>query len=221
MPFETKPVIGLITGANFSTGREFTNYFGDRVEVVMQCIVPKKFAFEDFDYVIRELHNLAPKLMDDHPSLLAFASMSITCLHGEEIVNRLEQQFGIPAIVTAQASVDALRALDCRRIAVLSPFGAALNLLERCFFERNGIEVVQFLNLFGLQNEDTATMTNIHGEQIVAALSQNLSEIDGILLDSPAFPATFELPNLDAVTNLPILTSNQALAQAAEKRLNL
>lgn len=221
MPFENRPVIGLITGANFSAAREFTHYFGNRAKIVVQDIVPKKFAFEEFEYVIDELHHAALKLMEYQPSILAFSSMSITCLHGEAIVNQLEQCFGIPAMVTASASIESLNALGCHRIAVLSPFGAALNLLERCFFERNGIEVVQFLNLFGSQNEDTAIATNIQEEHILKCLSQGLSEIDAIFLDSPTFPASFELPKLDSIIHVPILTSNWALANAVSRRLAL
>lgn len=218
---DTQPVIGLISGANFSTEREFAHYFNQKATVITQTIIPQKFSYADFEYVLAELNNAALRLMAYKPDALAFASMSITCLHGDKIVNQLEQKFGVPVLVTAQASVQSLRELDCRRISVLSPFSAALNLLERCYFDRNGIEVLQFLNLFGLQNEDTAIATNIREEHLLSCLPQRLSAVDALFFDSPTFPASFELSNFKRVTSIPVLTSNWALAHTVSYRLEL
>lgn len=219
MPQKPRPTIGLITGTDFSIVQEFTQYFRDEADVAVQYITPRRFGYDDFEYVINNLQNSALSLMEHQPAALAFASMSITCLHGSAIVNRLEQQFGVPVLVTAQAAVDSLHLLGYRRIAILSPFGAALNLLERCFFERNGIEVVHFFNLFGPQNEDKAAIINIQETQILETLSQDLSGIDAVLLDSPTFPTLPDPLKLKSVTQIPVLSANLALAKALRRRL--
>lgn len=219
MPQKTRPAIGLITGTDFSIAQEFTRYFQDEADVVVAYIQPRRFAFDDFEYVVNELQDSALTLMRHQPAALAFASMSITCLHGPAIINRLEQQFGVPVLVTAQAAVDSLHRLGYRRIAILSPFGAALNLLERCFFERNGIEVVHFFNLFGPQNEDKSSVINIQETQILDSLTQDLSDIDAVLLDSPTFPTLPDTLKLRSVTSVPVLSANLALAKALRRRL--
>lgn len=220
MPHDTLPVIGLITGSNFSTPQEFAYRFAGQAKVITNYIEPRKFSYDDLDYAVSKIPEAAAELMKQHPSILAFSSMSITCLRGDDIINQLEQRFGIPVLVTATATVDALRLANAKRIMILSPFGAAINLVERYFFERNGIEVIRVANLFDPKSEELFNPTDVNKIQIREYLSRPYSDVDAILLDSPTLLTPIDLPRMEAIAGVPIISANQALADAIARKFD-
>jgi maleate isomerase len=71
--------------------------------------------------------------------------------HDRQIASKIEEETGIPAVVTAGAVIEALRALGAKRLSVATPYIREIEVLEKKFLEDNGFEITSITSL-GLAN---------------------------------------------------------------------
>jgi maleate isomerase/arylmalonate decarboxylase len=124
----------------------------------------------------------------------------------------------VPAVATAPALVEALRALGVRRIALATPYHDALTGHERDFFARCEIETVSARGLgFGANGPDE--YRNI--ARLPAAVAYRLAksvdraEAEAIVISCTDFATLGIIPVLEAELGKPVITSNQATFWAA------
>lgn len=128
---------------------------------------------------------------------------------------------GTPAVTTAQALVEALRALDARRIAIATPYHDALNEHERHFLVEQGFEVLHIAGLgIGAGGaHEYRRIIEVPLEQVYAhALACDRAEADALLISCTDFPTLPLIPRLEAKLGKPVVTSNQATLWAALRR---
>lgn len=136
----------------------------------------------------------------------------------------MAREAGTPAITTAQAIVEALRALGARRIAVATPYHDALNRHEVHFFAAHGIETVSIAGL-GYGANGPAEYRNIARvpleEGFAHAISADRAEADAVLVSCTDFATLGLLDRLETALGKPAISSNQATLWLALRRAGI
>ena len=128
---------------------------------------------------------------------------------------------GTPAVTTAQALVEALRALGARRIAVATPYHDALNEHERHFLGEQGFDVLHIAGLgIGAGGaHEYSRIIEVPLEKVYAhALACNRPAADALLISCTDLPTLPLISRLEAQLGKPVVTSNQATLWAALRR---
>lgn len=152
--------------------------------------------------------------------LLADAQVGVVVFHctavstfsaqlGQEIQHRIEQASGLPAFSTAQALVSALRALQAKKIVLLTPYIEEVNLRECAFLEHHGFEV---LTQVGLGINGNAEMGKL-SEQVWVdlALKHQDPQADAYFISCTAVRSAEAIERIEALLDRPVITSNQAM----------
>jgi arylmalonate decarboxylase len=136
----------------------------------------------------------------------------------EEIAGAIEKSGGAPCVVTSKAAVDALQAYGIKKIAVVSPYALANELLKK-FVEEKGIEVLRMegLALSSAQEEGRQTLTAF--TDLVKRADD--PEAEAIFVACTNFASAAALDELEKSLDKLIITANQATFWAALRRLGI
>ncbi|MGE4338380.1 MAG: hypothetical protein AB7E55_20720 [Pigmentiphaga sp.] len=132
--------------------------------------------FDNYDAACRQFANAPVKAF----GFACTGASYIANRHREaETLQRIERDFGVPAITAATAVVDALRELGARRIALSSPYPQSLT--DRCvpYWESHGLEVVAVETAAA----DTAQFHPIYSMPATAAQA-TLDALQGVTVDA-------------------------------------
>lgn len=167
-----------------------------------------------------------PPHVDDAAELLAAAPLDSIAFgftssayligaDGEEaMVARLERRTrGIPTVAASAATVNALRLLEARRIALFAPpwFDVELVELGRAYYESAGFGVVHAASC-GLPSDQRMITPAALYEWVS---EQALSDVDAVVIGGNGFRAVGAIAALEERLELPVVTANQALLWAA------
>jgi len=130
----------------------------------------------------------------------------------EGLVQRIEEETGVPAVSTSRAVVHALRALDVKRVAVATPYTDVLNRLERAFLESHGFEVTAMRGLGLVRNLEIGRTDEATVEGLVKTVAGGA---DAVFISCTNLPAIRLIEPLEADLRRPVVTSNQASLWAA------
>ncbi len=127
----------------------------------------------------------------------------------------------LPAIVTsADALIEALRALRARRIALVTPYIKSLARKVVDYLEAEQIEVTDWV---ALEEPDNAAVARIQGPRVLAAArALDLAKADALILS-----ACVQMPSLPLIEvaemefGLPVLSASTATAFTLLRRLEL
>jgi maleate cis-trans isomerase len=126
---------------------------------------------------------------------------------------------GIPAVTTTTAALEALRALEIKRLTLLTPYPARMTGIVRDFLEANGFEV---RSVAGRSHGDNLEIGEDPPEAIAAFAREHLAEdVDGIFCSCTNWRAMAAAEAIEAATGKPVVTSNQATIWAAYRRLGI
>ena len=167
-----------------------------------------------------------PPELDDAAELLAAAPLHVIAYgftssayvigaHGEaEMIRRLQRRTrGIPVVAPCAAAVEALHALEARRIAVIDPpwFDAQLVALGRAYYEGAGFDVV-VATACELPSDQTAFTPDALHRWIVEHAP---ADADAIVVGGNGLRAVGAIAALEGDLRRPVLTANQVLLWAA------
>ncbi len=151
------------------------------------------------------------------PHVVVFGCTSAGALRGNDYDTRLcagiSERTGVPTVSTIQSVRGALAASGARRIAVVTPYVDELNEKIRESIEADGVEVV---SISGLGITDNFEIARVPPERIVDfALSTVPGDVDLVFASCTNFAAVTARAELSRRLGLPVITSNQAVLEAA------
>jgi arylmalonate decarboxylase len=134
----------------------------------------------------------------------------------DKIARQIEKSGKAPCVVTSTAAIDALKAFGVERIAIVSPYAIANELLKK-FVEGKGVEVVRMEGL-------TLSSAQEEGRQTLEAFTDLVKRADdpkaeAIFVACTNFASTAALDRLEKSLDKLIITANQATFWAALRRL--
>lgn len=157
------------------------------------------------------------------PDVFGFACTGSSYLLGAvreaEIVAAAQDRFGYPVITVAQAILDALSALDTRRVVLLAPYPAGLVDAGVAYWRRAGLDIADVRRV-DLGSGDTRRIYGLRSDDALAALEDDMvPDIDAVLITGTGMPTLAALPALAARIGCPVLSSTYCLAWAMLRSL--
>lgn len=146
----------------------------------------------------------------DDLDVICYNCTSGSFVIGEEnIINKIEENRPeVKGTTMFTGVVNALKALDVKKIAVGTAYTKDINELERKFLENKGFDVLQ---IKGLNLKTDIEMNNISPEELIDfSISLDHHEADAIFLSCGALRTTEVIAMIELKIKKPVLTSNQA-----------
>lgn len=160
----------------------------------------------------RGIKDEAVKLADADVDVIGFGCTtgSLVAGHGydDKIVEIIAKATHKPAVATAGAVVQALKALGLSRISVATPYTEVLNRLERQFLEQNGFHVDR---IAGLNLVDNLKIADIKSEMLLKRVRKvDSNQADGIFISCTNLHTIAIIARLEQTLKKPVVSSNTA-----------
>ncbi|MSO76787.1 MAG: decarboxylase [Alphaproteobacteria bacterium] len=176
---------------------------------------------EDMEqYLPRALAELKGARVD----LVAYACTA-SSMHGspDKLAADIAGEVGAPAITTAGAVLAALAALGARRIAVGTPYPAAVNEGERRFFAGRQIAVTRMASKIVCEEQHQFRgMSRVPTEAVCDLAAEiDTPDSDAIFLSCSDMATLDAIPRIEAALGKPVVTSTQATFWQALRTLGI
>lgn len=168
------------------------------------------------------IEQAAKELAAQGVSLVIFCCTSGSFIRGigydQELIHRMEDAAGIPALTTTTAVIEAFRSLDIHRLSMGTPYPDPVNQAEITFLHHSGIEVVRSKGL-GIEHPPMVSHTS---PQTLISLAEEIDHPDAqaIFLSCTGLLVVDLIPHLETLHHKPVITSNQATLWMTLKMLD-
>lgn len=219
--------IGLIVpSSNTTMEPEFWRMAPEGVSVHTSRVRLSEVTPEALRLMASEAVRAAEELATADVNVIVYGCTSGSLLEGVEWEERLRREIreraGVEAITTAQAVVEALRALGVRRVAVATPYIDEINSRERSFLERSGFSVVRIRGLGIVRNTDIGRQPPWVAYRLAKEVAREAGRsADGVFISCTNFRTIEVIELLEAELQLPVVSSNTASMWLALRTLGI
>src|SRR5947199_1990949 len=219
---DTHGRIGLIIpSSNRMTEAQFHRYAPAGIGIHVARVQMTGRHKKPIAMLLDEVGRAAAALADARCNPVVFHCTGTAMAEGPEgeaaLVARTSRESGATSFSTAQAIVEALEAIDMRRVVLFSPYPQATNDHEREFLAHHGIEVVCDVALH--VGSSDAYITVPVTRWIELAREHARVEADGYFLSCTNTTQIEAIETIERETGKPAVNSNQAALWAALKRM--
>lgn len=202
------------------------------MEPEFYALLPKNFTVHTARLKLREvtmkgltemekrMEEGASKLADADVDIIGFGCTSGSLFrgigHDKLIEEKIEKTSGKPAVATAGAVVDALKALEIRKVAVATPYINEINEMERNFLTANGFNVIDLKGLGLSGNLKIGRVDSQTVCKLVTGLKHR--DADGIFISCTNLPSINVIEKLEEELVKPVISSNTATLWAMLKK---
>lgn len=161
-------------------------------------------------------------LADACVDLILFHCTAVTTWDAEmdrALPQRITTATGLPATSTARALLAAFKALDVRRIVMVSPYIEAINARESAFLEDRQISVLKAVGLNISQAKDMISVEPGEWYRLVRANIRE--EADAYFISCTAVRSLEVIADLERDIGRPVVTSNQVAAWHALRTMGV
>lgn len=139
--------------------------------------------------------------------------------YDQKTIERMSSAAGVPAVTSALAVGQALRALGARRVALISPYSAEVNERARRYFaSRHGLEVAA---LDGFASTDAYEIGNLGPENARAAMLRlDRPDVEAFVIPGANFATMAAIAAWESEFRKPVVTSSQAALWAVARALD-
>ncbi len=216
--------IGLITPAPGSaTEAEFNRYRPMGVAVLTTRIPLKGISIEALTKMNSYVEEAASLLAGAEVDVIVFACTAGSLLKGhgydKEIIEKLELRTGIKVTTTSTGVLEALTALNVKKVAVATPYAEEVNRAEKVFLESAGFQVV---SIIGPLLSDPRLVPQIpSSEMYKLARKANTDDAEVMFISCTGLHVLDIIEILEKDLGKPVITSNQVTLLSALKKLNI
>jgi len=211
----------LIPSSNTTMEQEFNLMRPKNATIHTARMCLRKVVVSELLSMEEEIEGEVSKLADAKVSVIGFGcttgSLARGLGHDREIVSRIERATKIPAVATAGAVVDALRALKLSRISVGTPYSEQVNALEKRFLEQNGFKVVKMKGLGIIDNTEIGRQNQRAVYNLVKEVEA--AEAEAIFISCTNLPTIGVLEKLEKELEKPVVSSNTATMWAMLRKI--
>lgn len=202
--------IGLISPAQSVAETDFNRYAPDGVEIATTRLRLKAAPDEADDGFVPRLKLAAEVFRGIPKDVILFGCTIGSCINGpgwdRECIRMVEEHSGSPATTTITACVDAFRALDIRRIAMLTPYPAYRTQIQKEFLEAHGFQVPTAVSM-----KASELGSEIGQEQLYGVVKQmELSRADAVFISCMKLHTMEILEPLEYDLGIPVVSSCSA-----------
>jgi maleate isomerase len=145
--------------------------------------------------------------------VVAFGCTSASMVIGEEkVFARIrEARPGVACTTPITAAFAALRALGVQRAGLLTPYVRSINDYMRDYIEARGVGVTRMASFEHMNDNEVARIDAVSLRAAVERLAQN-PDVDAVFVSCTSLRIAGLVPELEARTSKPVISSNFAMA---------
>ena len=173
----------------------------------------------------KEIERAAREVASVEPAVIVYGCTTGSFLKGpgydQEVEQKIFFQTGIQALTTTTAVVEAIRALNLKKIAMATPYTCGTAARERDFLEKviPGLRVVSEKNLELISNLARGRLLPLTAYQ--AAKEIGTPEVDGVFISCTNWRTIEIIETLENDLGKPVVTSNQASLWLALRKMGM
>jgi len=225
-PYGWKAKIGLIVpSTNTINEPEFYRLATPGISIHTARVLNSGPATQEaYDGMARGVMEAASLLRDSEVDVVAYGCTtgSVFCPLGE-LIGQMEKSVGVPAIATAGAVIAALRAINAKRIALVTPYIDAVNDREVAFLADYGFDVARIKGLdLGHTFEEKQDIGRVPPVALFQmARAVDTPDTDAIFISCTNLATLEVIAGIESELGKPVVTSNQATFWACLRLLGL
>lgn len=175
----------------------------------------------DFEKQLRHIEEAVQDLVENNCDSIIFSGSPLfTRLDfgsDREMGQRLTEKFGVPVAAGLTAEVEALKAMNMKKLVVGTPYEEEINQRLKRYLEASGFEVLQIAG-YGVRKNAQLTDLPVHAPyKIAKRLYARGRDADGIFISCPRWPTITDVALLESEIAKPVVTSSQACVWYALK----
>lgn len=160
--------------------------------------------------LVEDIETHSRLLADAHVDFIAFNCTAASLFVGPEAIRtRIHAATGLESITTIEAVLDALRVLDARRLALITPYRPEVSASEVHHLATYGFSVAAESHLPCLTPAEQGAIAPERWLGLASHL--DMRACDAILFSCAGINISPVLPAIEAATGLPVVASNTAL----------
>ena len=168
----------------------------------------------DFENQLQRIEDAVQDLVDNHCDSIIFSGSPLfTRLPfgaDRELGRKLSEKYGVPVAAGLTAEVEALKAMNIKKVVVGTPYPSELNERLKRHLEASGYDVLA-IDGYGVRKNADLTDMPIHAPyKIAKRLYAKAPEADGVFNACPRWPTIGDVALLEAEIGKPVVTSSLA-----------
>jgi maleate isomerase len=206
-------------------GYEFYKMFPDGFMMLNTTGTVRQLVDDDFERQLHRIEDATQDLVENNCDAIIFSGSPLfTRLPfgaDRELGKKLTDKFGVPVAAGLTAEVEALKAMNCKKLVVGTPYPEELNQRLKAHLEQSGFEVLQIAG-YGVRKNADLTDLPVHASyKIAKRLYAKDRAADGIFIACPRWPTITDVQLLEDEIGKPVVTSSLACIWYAMKLIDI
>jgi maleate isomerase len=213
--------IGIMTPGT-SQQVEFHRKVPDGIAICTTLLPLKSANKEGLIEMSNYIETSADLLAQQRVDIIMFVCTTGSLIKGigydQDIIKQIEKRTNIPAITTTTSVLEAFKALDIKKIFVVTPYIDELNIAEKDFLEKSGITV---LSIKGLGIGDQS-IQDVNPSVIYRLVKEQFDpKADAVFISCTGLCVFDIIEPLEIDLQIPVITSVQASLWHGLRKINV
>jgi len=204
---------------------EFYKIFSEGFMILNTTGSVRQLVDGDFEKQLERIEEAVQDLVENQCDSIIFSGSPLfTRLpfgSDRQLGQKLSDKFGVPVAAGLTAEVEALKAMNCKKLVVGTPYPEELNDRLKRHLEASGLEVLQIAG-YGVRKNADLTDLPVHASyKIAKRLYAKAGDADGVFIACPRWPTLPDVELLEQEIKKPVVTSSLACIWHAMKLIDV
>jgi len=204
---------------------EFYKIFSEGFMILNTTGSVRQLVDGDFEKQLERIEEAVQDLVENQCDSIIFSGSPLfTRLpfgSDRQLGQKLSDKFGVPVAAGLTAEVEALKAMNCKKLVVGTPYPEELNDRLKRHLEASGLEVLQIAG-YGVRKNADLTDLPVHASyKIAKRLYAKAGDADGVFIACPRWPTLPDVELLEQEIKKPVVTSSLACIWYAMKLIDV
>lgn len=204
---------------------EFYRMFPEGLMILNSTGTIRQLVDADFDRQLQRIEEATQDLVENNCDVIIIGGSPLFTKmgYGSDIAmgKKLTERFGVPVAAGITGEMEALRAMNLKKVVVATPHEDELNQRMKRFLEASGFEVLK-IEGYGIRKNSQISDLPVHASyKIAKRLYEKAPEADGIFIPCPRWPTIDDVELLEREIGKPVVTSCQAYIWYALKLIHI
>jgi len=204
---------------------EFYKIFSEGFMILNTTGTVRQLVDGDFEKQLERIEEAVQDLVENQCDSIIFSGSPLfTRLpfgSDRQLGQKLSDKFGVPVAAGLTAEVEALKAMNCKKLVVGTPYTEELNDRLKRHLEASGFEVLQIAG-YGVRKNADLTDLPVHASyKIAKRLYAKAGDADGVFIACPRWPTLPDVELLEQEIKKPVVTSSLACIWHAMKLIDV
>jgi maleate isomerase len=201
----------LLPSSNTTQEPEFTRILPERVTLHVTRLPLRSVDPSSTARIVEDIETESQKLADADVDAIVLAATAPSSRNGlgydQELIKRIESASGKKATTASTALIQALTALEIKRLVIGAPWSEATNITTAAFIEASGFSVLTHRGLGHASNLEIGLLEEQTAYDMGVAVDQ--PDAQAVMLACGNWQTMGILDKLESAIGKPVLTTNQ------------